>query len=595
MTESIPKAIYLYLKSFLDFCGIRAGVALGLIIFKGFTQGIGILMLIPLLHISGFINTGNYKGKSSQFFSELIDGIGISFTLMHVLLIYVLLVGIYSFFNYYQTILNNKINQEYTQFLRIRLYKAIAYTEWPFFSQCKKSDFTHALTSEIQRISSGTHFFLNLMGSGVIVLIYIVLAFIMSPVLATLTFVSATLLLLMLRPLNKKALNLGSNLRLNSERMYQSLSEHLNGMKETKCYSAEEQQIGRFTRFSQKSLDELLRFNITRSKSLMINEVGAVLFISLLFYLAAEIVHVPILSVLVLVYLFSRILPRISNLHQFYQQLINMLPSFIHINNLQKKCMKSQEVRSDSQSEIFKLKSGIRFEEVNFQYNSHESSQFQICNLNCKIPNSKITAIIGPSGAGKSTMADLLMGLIYPGNGAIFIDQVELTKENVGHWRQLIGYVPQDTFLFNDTIRANLEMVNPKATEKEIWDVLKNAAADDFVKNLVNGLDTIVGERGQSLSGGERQRLALARALLRRPQVIILDEATNSLDESSELKIQSAIQQIRGQCTILVIAHRLSTIKTADQILVLENGKITESGKWEDLQSIQQNKCTFEN
>jgi ATP-binding cassette subfamily C protein len=175
------------------------------------------------------------------------------------------------------------------------------------------------------------------------------------------------------------------------------------------------------------------------------------------------------------------------------------------------------------------------------------------------------------------------MGLVAPTDGTIFIDGRPLAGELVYNWRSSIGYVPQETFLFHDTIRGNLQLVRPNAEEGELWEALRHAAADTFVAAFPDGLDTVVGDRGVRLSGGERQRIALARALLRKPTVLILDEATSSLDTENERRILDAIEGLHGELTMVVIAHRLSTIRRADSIVVLEQGRIVETGTWVSL------------
>jgi ATP-binding cassette subfamily C protein len=194
-----------------------------------------------------------------------------------------------------------------------------------------------------------------------------------------------------------------------------------------------------------------------------------------------------------------------------------------------------------------------------------------------------MTAIVGTSGAGKSTLADLIMGLIEPQDGAVLIDDVPLDAERLHAWRGCIGYVAQETFLFNDTVRANLLWAYPGATEDELRTALRLAAADDFVARLPDGMETVLGDRGVRLSGGEQQRLALARALLRKPSVLILDEATSNLDSENERRIQGAIEALHGGITIVAITHRLSTIRNADIIYVLENGRVIETGDWTSL------------
>jgi ATP-binding cassette subfamily C protein len=175
------------------------------------------------------------------------------------------------------------------------------------------------------------------------------------------------------------------------------------------------------------------------------------------------------------------------------------------------------------------------------------------------------------------------MGLLAPHCGAILIDEQPLDANRLHVWRNQIGYVTQETVLFHDTVRANLLWAAPGATEEELRRALKLAAAEEFVDALPNGLDTMLGDYGARLSGGERQRLALARAFLRHPSLLILDEATSALDTENEQRIQHAIAQLHGHMTILLISHRLSTIQKADMIYVLERGRVVEAGTWDEL------------
>src|SRR5690606_15471787 len=178
---------------------------------------------------------------------------------------------------------------------------------------------------------------------------------------------------------------------------------------------------------------------------------------------------------------------------------------------------------------------------------------------------------------------DLIIGLLRPLGGTISIDGRELAPHEIARWRWKVGYVPQDGFLFHATVRENLRWAKPDATDAEMWRALEQAAAAGFLRSRPEGLDTIVGDRGIRLSGGERQRLALARALLTNPDVLVLDEATSMLDTVNEDAIIEAVRQLRGRVTVLIITHRLSAIRHADVIHVLEAGRIIESGSWAEL------------
>src|SRR5262249_19811173 len=184
------------------------------------------------------------------------------------------------------------------------------------------------------------------------------------------------------------------------------------------------------------------------------------------------------------------------------------------------------------------------------------------------------------------TIADLLTGLQRPQRGSVTVDGRALDDSFVAAWRTEIGYVSQETFIFDDTVRGNLLWANPAASQEDITGALRLAKAD-FVVQLESGLETVLGERGARLSGGERQRLALARALLRRPQLLVLDEPTSSLDVENERHILDALERLRGQVTTVLITHRLSAVRRADVVYVLENGRLVESGPWKAVRSLR--------
>ena len=224
----------------------------------------------------------------------------------------------------------------------------------------------------------------------------------------------------------------------------------------------------------------------------------------------------------------------------------------------------------------------IRFENVSFNYDARRTI---IQNISFEVPNGKKVALVGPTGAGKSTISRLLFRFYDPKEGAIYVNNQNIKDISQQSLRRMIGVVPQDTVLFNDTIYYNISYGNPEATEEQIYEAAKSADIHNFVLNLPDGYQTIVGERGLKLSGGEKQRVAIARAILKNPSIFFFDEATSALDSTTEKEIQKNLQTISENRTTLVIAHRLSTAADADEILVLEQGQITERGTHDELLS----------
>ena len=224
----------------------------------------------------------------------------------------------------------------------------------------------------------------------------------------------------------------------------------------------------------------------------------------------------------------------------------------------------------------------IRFENVSFDYDARRTI---IKNISFEVPNGKKVALVGPTGAGKSTISRLLFRFYDPKEGAIFVNNQNIKDILQQSLRKMIGVVPQDTVLFNDTIYYNISYGNTEASEEQIYEAAKSADIHNFVMNLPDGYQTIVGERGLKLSGGEKQRVAIARAILKNPSIFFFDEATSALDSTTEKEIQKNLQTISQNRTTLVIAHRLSTAFDADEILVLEQGQITERGTHDELLS----------
>ncbi|WP_375240999.1 ABC transporter ATP-binding protein [Polaribacter sp.] len=226
------------------------------------------------------------------------------------------------------------------------------------------------------------------------------------------------------------------------------------------------------------------------------------------------------------------------------------------------------------------VKGDVVFEDVSFSY---EEGKQVINNINFKVPAGSVTALVGSSGSGKSTIAGLSATFLNPESGKITIDNKDMSKVKLSSFRKYLGVVLQDEFLFEGTIRDNILFPRPNATKEELQNAVKAAYVNEFTDRFDDGLDTLIGERGVKLSGGQRQRLAIARAILANPKMIILDEATSSLDTESEALIQKSLSELVKDRTTIVIAHRLSTIKKADQILVIEAGEIAERGTHDEL------------
>lgn len=287
------------------------------------------------------------------------------------------------------------------------------------------------------------------------------------------------------------------------------------------------------------------------------------------------------LSTVLLTYLLIlfRMLPSVGQLNNARGAFANLVPSVSVVNEFLRR--DNKPFMQKGQVPYTAITEGIRFENLSFTYPGHDR---QVLNqVNLWLPKGTTLALVGSSGAGKSTLADLLPRFYDPSAGRILIDDRDLKDFELCSLRRSMGIVSQDTFLFNDSVRNNLAYARRDATDDQIVEAAKRANAYEFIVKLPQGFDTWIGDRGVMLSGGQRQRLAIARALLRDPEILILDEATSALDTVSERLVQGAIDELSRDRTTLVIAHRLSTVQNADQIAVLDKGRVVEVGTHAEL------------
>ena len=286
----------------------------------------------------------------------------------------------------------------------------------------------------------------------------------------------------------------------------------------------------------------------------------------------------PIAEMAALLWSLLRALPLLGGLMSAKISISNFLPSYEQLVSLQNEAKQLEEIEG---SRVFsRIENEIAFDDLYFTYPGRHQT---LNGINLAIRKGRMTALVGESGSGKSTITDLLLGLQIPDRGAVLLDGVPLTQWKQNSFRERIGYVPQDPLLFHASIRENLLWAFPQANEADLWSACRMAHAETFVRQLPKGIDTVVGDRGMRLSGGQRQRIALARALLRKPELLILDEATSSLDSESERLIQEAINELARDTTLLIVAHRLSTIARADQVYVLQDGNVVEDGAYDGL------------
>ena len=561
----------------------RAALTMLLTFAVGLAEGIGLLILIPLLQLVGVDTGQGALGRIVDVFRSGFALVGLAPTLPAVLTLYVAIVTAQSLLQRQQTTVQTRLREQIVHTLRTRLHRAIAGTTWVYFSRARTSTFGQLLTERIDRVATASYYLMDLFVTGVIALVYVVLAFQVSQVMTAFVVTCGAVLALAMRGQLAKAHAAGERYADASTLLYSATFDHLAGMKMAKGYGAGARLAERFARLSSDVGQASLSAMSASVRARQWLTIGSVVLLAAIVYVAQAVMQISAASLLLLIFLFARLVPRVTSLYERAQALLVELPAFESVVEAEAQCLAAAEPEP-TQHDHVTFETALDCREVTFSYRETPGPP-ALEAVSLHMPAHTTTAIVGPSGAGKSTIADLLMGLVTPAHGAVLVDGMPLTPERLQSWRARIGYVAQETLLFHDTVRANLLWACPSATDEAIWQSLARAAAADFVRALPSGLDTVIGDRGVLVSGGERQRLSLARALLREPQVLILDEATSALDSENEQRIQAAIDGLHEQITIVVITHRLSTIRNADQIYVIEGGRVRECGTWSALHS----------
>ena len=471
--------------------------------------------------------------------------------------------------------------------LRNKLYSHFHYLSLSYFNKNKSGELTAVLVNDIDNMrNSLSIMFQKLFVEPINIIILMSLLFIVSTKLA--------LIALLIIPVSGIIIfGISHSIRRRSARsqaqlagMTSMIAETIGSMRIVKAFATKGFEINRFAKETQKYYKLMLRRDRLRFVSSPVSETfGATIAALLLWVGARDVLVIESISsedfLRFILLLFSLFQP-LKNLTNVVNELQNGLASADRVFTIMD--IKSDIQDVDNALEVNDLKNTLSFDNVSFSYGVEKDKVLD--NINFQINKGEILALVGPSGAGKSTLVDLIPRFYDTLSGSIKIDGKDIKKLKINSLRSLMGIVTQETFLFDDSVKANIAYGVENISDDKIKDAAIAANAHEFIKELPDGYNTIIGERGVSLSGGQKQRIAIARAIVKNPPILILDEATSSLDSESEKHVQSAIENLMSERTVFVIAHRLSTVHNANKILVLENGQIVQEGKHDELVNI---------
>lgn len=487
-------------------------------------------------------------------------------------------------FLYLKNILLYMVQLNIVKDIRDKLYNHIQKLSLGYFNKEKSGTITSVIINDVEQLQGALSVaFQKLFVEPINILTFATLLFIISWKLA--------LIAIVIIPLAGVAIiTIGKSIRRKSRRtqkkiaeIMQILSENLSSIRIVKAFVNEKEEIKKFSRETTNYLSlHLKRARLDLIAAPITESFGVIIGVVLLWYGGSEVILQRGLIaedfIRFILILFSILGPikQLSNVNIRIQagaasaeRIFNLLdtePQIVEINNPTK---------------LQNFKNEVVFKNVNFEYFAGDGPVLD--NINFSIKKGEVVALVGPSGSGKSTIADLIPRFYDVKSGSIMFDGEDIKNASLASLRNNLGIVSQEVVLFNDTIRNNIAYAQPNKDESEIRKAAEAANALEFIEKTQDGFDTVVGERGVKLSGGQKQRLAIARALLKNPSILILDEATSALDTESEKKVQKAIESLMKDRTALVIAHRLSTVQNADKIIVIEKGVVVENGSHSEL------------
>jgi len=550
---------------------LQSAITIGALIFAGIAEGFGLSALVPLITIviggkESMPTTGVSHSATSmeQIVKEIFGAVGLTPTIGMLLIVFVASVALKAAL---VLVANKRIGYTVAQVatdLRLDLIRALFRTRWEYFLRQPIGRFTNAMASEAKRAANAYLAMVTIIAASINALVYAVVVLLVSWQ-ATLAAIGAGFVILFLfRFLITKARKAGKLQTIILQSLMARMTDSLMMIKPLKTM-ARENLANASLKKKTRELKKAMKKQVFASQALSaFQEPVSTAFLALGLYVGLVYWKFPVANVFMVIFLLSKLLKKLQKVQKTYQSMVKVESAFWSLKDKTEAAQQARETATGTRQPS--LNREIRLEEVSFAYDEclildHVSMSF---------PARSFTAIVGPSGGGKTTVVDLVTALLRPQHGEIWIDDAPLAKIDLTKWRRMIGYVPQETLLLHDSVFENVTLGDIELTAEDVEDALRAAGAWDFVSIQPQGMHTVVGERGQKLSGGQRQRIAIARALVHKPKLLILDEATTALDPENEAAICDTLRNLGGQVTILGISHQPALLKVSDRAYRLQ-------------------------
>lgn len=485
-------------------------------------------------------------------------------------------------FNYFSQVYTELSQLHFGDRLRKRIFEQLQSFQLSYFAQTRSGELINTITTEIERIRQAFSGAAFLITRGMTASVYLISMLMISWQLTLISMMLFTLLGVGLSTLNARVRETSFGMTSANGNFASTAMEFINGIRTVHAFGTQDFERDRYYKASNQVVSSSTKVVLTWTLVKPIAEGAATtVLIGMIILAFTNFVsngQLQVASLLTFFFVLFRLVPFIQDVNGTRAFLSSLQGSADNIKNLLKS--EDKPYFQNGTIKFTGLKRSIDLVSVDFGYTANN---FILNNITLTIERGKMTALVGASGAGKTTLADLIPRFHDATDGFLYIDEIDVQRFDINSLRRKIAVVSQDTFIFNTSVWKNISYGTPEATKKEIQEAARLANALEFILEMPEGFDTLLGDRGVRLSGGQRQRLAIARALLRNPEILILDEATSALDSVSERLIQDSLEKLSAGRTVIAIAHRLSTIAKADKVVVLEQGRIVEQGNYQEL------------
>lgn len=548
---------------------------LAALLLAGLAEGIGLSALFPLLGtvVSSQIEAGNVTASVTSsdsssvemIVSTVLNFIGLEPSIPSLLVLIVLGIILKSGL---VLLANRQVGYTVAQVatdLRLELLRVLTLTRWEYYLRQPVGSLANAVATEAARASKAYHYGATIAAfifQGIIIL---TVAILVSWKLTLAAIFSGLFIWFILSRLVEKARRAGVHQTKLMQSLLSRLTDSLMSIKPLKAMAREESAEAFLHKVTNR-LNKAMRKQVFSKEALKaLQEPLIIVFLAIGLYVALIHVKLAFTTVTLLVFLLARLMKQLGKIQQQYQKMMIAESAYWSLQEKIEEATREREVLLGTVKPA--LSKAIDLRGISLSYGERPVLQ----NASLRFPKGSFTALVGPSGAGKTSVADLVIGLLRPQKGEVWIDELPLAEVDLKSWRRMIGYVPQETLLLHDSIFFNVTLGDPQLSEDDVRCALLAAGAWQFVEAMPKGMSTIVGERGGKLSGGQRQRIAIARALVQNPRLLILDEATSALDPDSEMAIGKTLQKLRGELTIIAISHQPALVKLADRAYRLQD------------------------